>query len=44
MAKFPRKYKAKALKSKLGRFIKVRPIISERSGEAVRNQYELQFE
>ena len=44
MAKFPRKYKVKTLKSKLGRFIKVRPIISERSGEAVRNQYELEFE
>lgn len=43
-SKFPRKYKAKALKSKLGRFIKVRPINSERSGEPVRNQYELQFE
>ena len=43
-SKFPRKYKAKALKSKLGRFIKVCPIISERSGEPVRNQYELQFE
>lgn len=37
-------YKAKTLKNKLGRFIKVRPIISERSGEAVRNQYELVFE
>lgn len=37
-------YKAKTLKNKLGRFIKVRPIISERSGEAVRNQYELEFE
>ena len=37
-------YKAKTLKNKLGRFIKVRPIISEKSGEAVRNQYELEFE
>ena len=37
-------YKAKTLKNKLGRFIKVRPIISDRSGEAVRNQYDLVFE
>lgn len=37
-------YKAKTLQNKLGRFIKVRPITSNRSGQAVRNQYELVFE
>lgn len=37
-------YKAKTLKNKLGRFIRVCPVISDRSGEAVRNQYVLEFE
>lgn len=37
-------YKTKAMIKKLGAFIRVEPICSERSGEAVRNQYELVFE
>lgn len=39
-----KKYKTSVIKKKLGRFIRVRPIISDRSGEAVRNQYEIIFE
>ena len=39
-----KKYKTSSIKRKLGRFVKVAPIISERSGEAVRNQYEIVFE
>ena len=39
-----KKYKTSSIKKKLGKFVKVCPIISERSGEAVRNQYEIIFE
>jgi hypothetical protein len=39
-----RKYKSSAIRKKLGRFIKVSPIYSTRSGESVRNQYEIKFE
>lgn len=38
------KAKTSEIKSRLGNFVKVRPIESPRSGEAVRNQYELVFE
>ena len=38
------KAKTSEIKAKLGNFVKVRPIESPRSGEAVRNQYELVFE
>lgn len=39
-------YEIKEIQKKLGAFIKTNPIISERStkGDAVRNQYELQYE
>jgi hypothetical protein len=39
-----KKYKSSSIRKKLGRFVRVRPIISPRSGEAVRNQYEIIFE
>lgn len=38
------KAKTSEIKAKLGNFIKVMPIESPRSSEAVRNQYELVFE
>lgn len=38
------KAKFSTIKRKLGKFLYVSPIISERSGEAVRNQYEIVFE
>ena len=38
------KAKTSEIKAKHGNFIKVSPIESPRSGEAVRNQYELVFE
>lgn len=39
-----KKYKKSSIRKQLGRFVKVCPIISDRSGEAVRNQYEIIFE
>lgn len=38
------KAKIQEIKDKLGKFIKVEPIILPRSGEAVRNQYKVRFE
>ena len=38
------KAKTSEIKAKLGNFVRVNPIESPRSGEAVRNQYELVFE
>lgn len=40
----PQKMKKSEIMKELGSFVTCRPIISERSGEAVRNQYEVVFE
>ena len=39
-----KKYKVSYIKRKLGKFIRVNPIYSTRSGDPVRNQYEVVFE